>query len=95
MTRVRWTERAIKRLQFISGIKSKDDPASAAAVLTRMRYAALVLADQPEMGRQGRVSGTRELLFSDLPYSLAYSINEWGIDILAVVPTARRWPLAL
>lgn len=95
MTHVRWTEKAIKRLQFICGIKAKDDPAAAAAVVTRMRYAALVLADQPEMGRQGRVSGTRELLFSDLPYSLAYSINEWGIDIIAVVPLGRKWPLAL
>ena len=93
MSRVRWTDRAIKRLKFITNFKARQDPAAAKAIVTRIRYAALVLAEQPEMGRQGRVSGTRELHFSDLPFSMAYRVNEWGIDIIAVVPTARQWPL--
>ena len=95
MARIRWTNKAINRLKFINEFKTKQDPASAQAVINRMRYAALVLADEPEMGRQGRITGTRELHFSDLPYSLAYKITEWGVDILAVVPTERKWPLAL
>lgn len=95
MARIRWTDKAIKRLQFINEFKTKQDPGSAAAVLNRVRYAALVLADEPEMGRQGRVTGTRELHFSDFPFSLAYRVNEWGVDIIAVVPTERQWPLAL
>ncbi len=95
MIRVRWTEKAIERLRFIGRFKAKDDPAAAAAIITRMRYAALVLGDEPEMGRKGRIPGTRELLFSDLPYSLAYRITELGIDILAIVPIERRWPLVL
>lgn len=93
MTRVRWTDKALSRLKFISNFKSRKDPAAARAMITRVRYAALVLAEQPEMGRQGRVNGTRELHFSDLPFSLAYRVTEWGIDILTVVPTERRWPL--
>lgn len=93
MSRVRWTDRAMNRLEFISNFKSRQDPAAARAMITRVRYAALVLAEQPEMGRQGRVTGTRELFFSDLPLSLAYRVTEWGIDILTVVPTERRWPL--
>lgn len=93
MSRVRWTEKAIGRLKFINDFKSRQDPGAARAMLTRMRYAALVLAEQPEMGRHGRIAGTRELHFSDLPFSLAYRVTEWGIDILTVVPTERRWPL--
>ncbi len=93
MTRVRWTDKAIGRLKFINTFKARQDPAAARALITRVRYAALVLADQPEMGRLGRVSGTRELHFSDLPFSLAYRVTEWGIDILTVVPTERRWPI--
>lgn len=95
LRRVRWTSKAINRLRFIGNFKAKDNRPAAVAVITRMRYASLVLADQPEMGRVGRIDGTRELMFSDLPYSLAYRVTDEGVDILAVVPTGRQWPLAL
>lgn len=95
MARIRWTDRAISRLRFINEFKARQDPDSAASLIYRLRHAALTLADQPEIGNTGRISGTRELHFSDMPYSLAYRVTEWGVDIVAVVPTERKWPLAL
>ena len=94
-TRVRWTEKALKRLRFIGNFKSKESRASAAALITRVRHAALTLAEQPEIGKAGRIATTRELAFPDLPYSLAYQITPEGIDILALIPTARQWPLVM
>jgi plasmid stabilization system protein ParE len=45
------------------------------------------------MGRRGRASDTRELVFADLPYIVVYRVTN-QVEILAVVHTARDWPEA-
>ena len=56
------------------------------AVLTRIES----LARHPEMGRKGRVSGTRELVVA--PYVVAYRVRRTTIEIVAIIHGARRWP---
>ena len=46
----------------------------------------------PEMGRRGRVPGTRELVITSQPYIVAYRIRGQTIDILAVLHGAQKWP---
>ena len=50
------------------------------------------LGDYPLMGRPGRARGTRELVFPDLPYIVAYRVTTDRVEVLAVVHTAREWP---
>ena len=50
------------------------------------------LATFPEMGRRGRVGGTRELVIPSQPYIVAYRIQGQTIHILAVLHGARKWP---
>jgi toxin ParE1/3/4 len=50
------------------------------------------LGDYPEKGRPGRRRGTRELVVSGTPYTVAYRIRLEVIEILAVIHGARRWP---
>ena len=56
----------------------------------RIREAIASLASFPNVGRQGRVSGTRELTVP--PFVVAYRINDGHVDILAVLHGARMWP---
>lgn len=49
------------------------------------------LVDHPELGRPGRIAGTRELLPHE-SYRLVYEIDGQAVWILALVHTARLWP---
>lgn len=51
-----------------------------------------MLADQPGMGRPGRVVGTRELLIPGLPYILPYIEKDGAVIILRVIHTSMKWP---
>jgi plasmid stabilization system protein ParE len=53
--------------------------------------AAADLATHPEMGRSGRIPGTRELI-PHASYRLVYEIDEDTVWVLALVHTARQWP---
>lgn len=51
-----------------------------------------MLADHPNMGRPGRITGTRELIVTQFPYILPYRIRGSAVEILRVFHTARKWP---
>jgi plasmid stabilization system protein ParE len=46
----------------------------------------------PEIGRPGRVAGTRELVVSRTPYIAAYQVADGEIVILDVLHGAQKWP---
>ena len=50
------------------------------------------LKGTPEIGRVGRVTGTRELGLSRTPYVIAYRIESETVLILRVLHGAQRWP---
>ncbi len=62
-----------------------DKPAAAEKDAQRRWDAAQMLADQPNMGRPGRITGTRELVISGLPYILPY-VKEGDAVIQPVLP---------
>ena len=51
-----------------------------------------LLADQPGLGRAGRVSGTRELVVARTPYVVPYRVKGEVIEALRVYHGAQRWP---
>ncbi|MBI4346332.1 MAG: type II toxin-antitoxin system RelE/ParE family toxin [Elusimicrobia bacterium] len=65
---------------------------SAASTLDRIERAVAALARHPQIGRAGRVDGTRELVVSGTPFILPYRVKQRRIEILAVLHAARRWP---
>lgn len=90
--RVRWTRKALDNLDDAVEYIAADKPTAAADAASRIYSAAMLLADQPGMGRPGRVSGTRELVITGLPYILPYVEKEGTIFILRVMHASMKWP---
>ena len=89
---LRWTERVAEHLQMLHQYIADDNPAAADRLIERVLEAAERLAQFPRMGRQGRVSGTRELVLPGTQILLAYRVHKNDVQVLAVLHAARRWP---
>ena len=50
------------------------------------------LTRHPDMGRPGRVPGTRELVLPHFPYIIPYRVKAQRVEILRVFHTSRKWP---
>ncbi|HEY0306750.1 MAG TPA: type II toxin-antitoxin system RelE/ParE family toxin [Acidobacteriaceae bacterium] len=69
-----------------------DSPQAAVMVEDRIREQIQQLMEFPEIGRPGRVDGTRELVIHRTPYIAAYRIDGDWIRILPVLHGAQIWP---
>lgn len=90
---VRWTTLAKQDLERIFTYIAKDNEPAALTVTKRIYnliHTQLVIA--PLSGRPGRITGTRELVLTDIPYIIAYRVIAEEIQILRILHTALRWP---
>jgi len=92
---VKWLKRALHNVKEEADYIAQDDPQAAIRIVLRIEEAVALLADHPELGRAGRVPGTRELVVPDTPYLIPYRVCAKRIDILRVFHGRRRWPSAL
>ena len=90
--KIRWTRLAVEDLNLAYEYVATENPSAAHAVIARIESAVNVLCAHPEIGRSGRVEGTRELIISGTPFIVAYRIASNRVEILAVIHGARRWP---
>ncbi len=49
------------------------------------------LADNPEIGRESHVEGTREWVVGQTPYLIVYRVKDKKIEILRVWHAKRNW----
>lgn len=87
-----WTELARKDLRQIFEYIAEENPHAAGRLLAEIKERAVLLLDNPQLGRPGRVDGTRELVITGTQYILPYRVKEGQIQILAVFHGARKWP---
>jgi toxin ParE1/3/4 len=90
--RVKWTRRALRALDEITEYIARDRPLAAQRMFERVQEAVISLAAHPDLGRQGRVPGTRELIVAGTPFIIPYRVREDDVEILSVLHAARRWP---
>jgi addiction module RelE/StbE family toxin len=69
-----------------------DNPRAAIDIDDRIQTRVEGLAQFPEMGRPGRIEGTRELVIARTPYIAAYRIAGDTVRILRVLHGAQMWP---
>ena len=90
--RVRWLRNALRNLDDEATYIARDDAAAARLVVKRVLDAVAQLAEQPALGRPGRVPGTRELLVTGTRYIVPYRARGEWLEILRVFHTSRRLP---
>jgi plasmid stabilization system protein ParE len=90
--RLRWLRTALRNLDEEAAYIAADDPAAARLLVARVLEAVNQLADQPGLGRPGRVPGTRELVVARSRYVVPYRVKRDAVEILRVFHTSRRLP---
>ena len=90
--RVEWLRKALRNLDDEATYIATDDAAAARLVVKRVLDAVAQLADQPGLGRPGRVPGTRELIVNKTRYIVPYRVRGDTVEILRVFHTSRRLP---
>ena len=90
--RVRWLRKVLRNLDDEATYIATDDAAAARLVVKRVLDTVSVLAEQPGLGRPGRVPGTRELIVAKTRYIVPYRVRGETVEILRVFHTSRRLP---
>ena len=92
-----WTLEAILDRDEIYDYIETDNPAAALALDELFAEKAGRLLDHPELGRAGRIAGTRELVAHRnyiLVYDLTGDLTGDLVRVLRVLYVARQWPPA-
>ena len=88
-----WSPEAIDDLTSLRAYIAEDNPAASQAVaLHIIQNIEQLLPNNPQLGRPGRVPGTRELVIPKTPFVVPYRLQRNVIQILRVYHGARRWP---
>jgi len=90
--KLRYTRKAFGHLVEIHAYTEQEWPGTSQEVGKAIEQAVRQLLQHPELGRFGRVEGTRELIVPRLPFIVAYRVSESHVDVLAILHAARRWP---
>jgi toxin ParE1/3/4 len=91
--RIIWSPQAIDDLAALRAYIAEDDPEAARRIaLHIIDTVETHLTERPQMGRRGRVPGTRELVIAKTPFIVPYRVETGTLQILRVYHAARRWP---
>lgn len=90
-----WSRRTIQHLVSLRKFIAKDSDQNAALVAKRILESVDLLQSHPEMGRPGRVLGTRELVIPDAPYIVPYRVRRDRLELIAVFHGHQKWPSKL
>jgi len=91
--KVTWSKRAIRNAAAIHEYIAKDSEANAALVAGRLLRAVELLNTHPDVGRPGRVHGTRELVVPGTPWVIPYWIRHGRLQLIAVLHGRQKWPM--
>lgn len=87
-----WSLFALSDREVIFDYIEADSPRAAVSIDDRIEACVEGLAQFPEMGRIGRIEGTRELVVSGTPYIAAYRVVGNTVRVLRVLHGAQQWP---
>ena len=90
-----WSPRAIEHLSYLRAFIARDNPNAADRIARALLEAVERLAELPNLGRPGRVAGTRERVVTGTPYVIAYRLRSDRLEIIAVFHGRQKWPKRL
>jgi toxin ParE1/3/4 len=89
--RIRWHRSARADLAELVEFIANENPDAASRVVDEIHRQIALLSNYRELGRPGRVIGTRERAVVGTPFIVVYQA-EADIVILRILHGARRWP---
>ncbi len=92
MLRLEWTPRARRARTDAIDYIAQDNPTAALGQLDEIERQTDMLIEHPEIGRAGRVKGTRELVVGRTPFIVVYRIKGEVIQVLHLLHGAQQWP---
>jgi addiction module RelE/StbE family toxin len=91
MLPIRWSAAALDRFDELIEHIARFNPRAAETLHDRIESSVLPLSDHPYLFRQGRVSGTRELV-AHPNYIVVYRVLSDCIEITNVLHARRQYP---
>ena len=90
-----WSTRAVRHLSQLRAFIARDRPGAARETACAILSSVELLAEQPGLGRPGRLAGTRELVVPGTPYLVPYRVRDDRLEVLGVFHGRQRWPARL
>lgn len=92
--KITWSKAASDDLAEAIAYIERHNPIAALDQLDEIIAQVRGLADFPEIGRSGRVGGTRELVINRSPYLAVYRFvkRKQEVTILRLLHGAQQWP---
>ena len=90
--RLEFTGRAFRNIAAAEEYIAKDNKVAAAQVVEAVYKTAERLELFPELGRPGKMPGTRELPLEKYPYTIAYRVRASKVVVYAVLHQSRQYP---
>jgi toxin ParE1/3/4 len=93
---VRWSPEAADDFEQIVQYIRRDNSSAALRVARTIYERCGDLGQFPNLGRSGRVDGTRELTVGSTPFIVVYRVRSEldAVEIVSIVHAAQRWPRA-
>lgn len=89
--RLTWTRTATADRKAIREYIAQHAPKAAIELDELISNKASLLLTHPELGRIGRVAGTRELV-AHKNYILIYDLMDGMVRVLRILHTGKQWP---
>ena len=90
--KLKWTHRALRQVDDAFAYIAQDNPTAAQQVVERIAEASRKLLDHPNIGKPGRVAGTREWVVTGTPYTIFYVLTGDTVEIIRVLHSKQSWP---
>jgi toxin ParE1/3/4 len=90
--KIRWTAVAAEDLKSAHEYLCEGSPERADAIIERILSSIDLLERHPNLGREGRIKGTRELVVTGTRFVVFYRLHRNQVEILGVLHAARKWP---
>lgn len=89
---IEWLPAAQRDFDSIVDFIAADNPLAAIEQGDEIERQVSSLREHRQLGRAGRVEGTRELVIVRTPYLAAYRIKHGRIQILRILHGSQQWP---
>lgn len=89
-----WTPRARRARETAIEFIAEHNPTAALGQLDEIERQTDMLIQHPDMGRPGRIKGTRELVISHTPFIVVYRVKRRAkrIELLRFLHGSQQWP---